>query len=117
MVRVGGRPAVGARTVTTQLASARPNAPLDDRPGLHPMRLARLVDEAVARLRLDLRDAVVLTEAATGSYAVTPVIAARAGAARVYAMGRDTRFGSVGRVTAGTLDFARLLGVGGRIEC
>jgi hypothetical protein len=116
MVRLGGCAAGGERTVTAQLASARPNAPLDDRPGLHPTRLARLVDEAVARLRLDLRDAVVLTEAATGSYAVTPVIAARAGAARVYAMARETRFGSVEQVTAETLDLARLLGVDARIE-
>ena len=102
--------------MTTELASARRNAPLDDRPGLHPMRLARLVDEAVDRLHLDLREAVVLTEAATGSYAVTPVIAARAGAARVYAMTRDTRFGSVDQVTAETLELARLLGVDTRIE-
>src|SRR5262245_37960370 len=88
----------------------------DDRPGLHPARLARLVDEAVARCALDLRGAVVLTEAATGSYVVTPAIAARAGAARVYAMTRSTRFGSIEQVTAETMELARLLGVENTIE-
>jgi hypothetical protein len=88
----------------------------DARPGLHPLRLARLVDEAVVRCALDLTGAVVLTEAATASYAVTPVIAARAGASRVYAVTRSTRFGSVDQVRAETLELARLLGVDNRIQ-
>jgi hypothetical protein len=67
------------------------SAPTDQRPGLRPVRLARLVDEAVARCALDLNGAVVVTEAATGSYAVTPVLAARAGASKVYALTRSTR--------------------------
>lgn len=116
MVSLGGRDAGGEFSLTTPLTSGRSSAALDDRPGLHPRRLARLVDEAVARCALDLRDAVVLTEAATGSYAVTPVIAARAGAARVYSVTRSTRFGSVDQVTAETLELARVLGVHARIE-
>jgi hypothetical protein len=89
---------------------------VDDRPGLHPARLARLVDDAIARCALDLRDAVVLTEAATGSYVVTPVIAARAGAARVYAITHATRHGSVAQVAEETLVLARLLGVEQNIQ-
>jgi hypothetical protein len=95
---------------------AVPSSATDARPGLHPLRLARLVDEAVARCALDLKGAVVLTEAATGSYAVTPVLAARAGAARVHAITRSTRFGSVDQVRAETLELARLLGVEDRIQ-
>jgi len=89
---------------------------LDERPGFHPLRLARLVDEAIERCSLDLKGAVVLTEAATASYVVTPVIAARAGAARVYAMTRTTRFGSFDQVAAETLELSQLLGLDGRIE-
>lgn len=100
--------------MTAPLAS--PSAVTDVRPGLHPLRLARLVDEAVSRCALDLNGAVVLTEAATASYAVTAVIAARAGASRVYAMTRSTRFGSVDQVRAETLELARLLGVDSRIQ-
>ena len=96
--------------------TAGPSAVTDVRPGLHPLRLARLVDEAVVRCALDLTGAVVLTEAATASYAVTPVIAARAGASRVYAVTRSTRFGSVDQVRAETLELARLLGVDNRIQ-
>ena len=96
--------------------TAPPSVVTDARPGLHPLRLARLVDEAVVRCELDLTGAVVLTEAATASYAVTPVIAARAGASRVYAVTRSTRFGSVEQVRAETLELARLLGVDNRIQ-
>lgn len=96
--------------------TAGPSAVTDVRPGLHPLRLARLVDEAVVRCALDLTGAVVLTEAATASYAVTPVIAARAGASRVYAVTRSTGFGSVDQVKAETLELARLLGVDNRIQ-
>ena len=47
--------------------------------------------EAVERLQLDLRGLAVLTEAASGAYACTPVLAAMAGARWVYAYARDTR--------------------------
>src|SRR5213596_775207 len=85
-------------------------------PGLNPRRLAALIDAAVERCHLDLAGRVVLTEAATGAYVVTPVVAARAGAARVYAMTRTTPHGSVGEVERQTLELARVLGVAGRID-
>lgn len=59
------------------------------------------IEDAVKRLNLDLSGKVVLTEAATGAYIVTPVIAALAGA-EVYAFTRDTRYGSVEEVRAKT---------------
>lgn len=89
---------------------------IDSRPGLNPQRLARLMRAAVARLRLDLRGLSVLTEAASGAYAVTPVLAALAGAERVDALTRDTRYGSAEQVAAQTLALAALAGAPGRIR-
>jgi hypothetical protein len=59
---------------------------------------------------------VVLTEAATGAYVVTPVLAAMAGARRVFAMTRPTRYGSVEEVTAATSELARAAECDDRIE-
>ena len=86
------------------------------RPGLDPRRLAALIDAAVERCRLDLTGKIVLTEAACGAYVVTPVLAACAGADRVYAMTRSTSHGTVGEVATQTLELARLAGVRDRIE-
>jgi hypothetical protein len=80
-------------------------------PGLNPGRLVRLMREAVERCRLDLRGAVVLTEAATGAYAVTPVLAALAGADQVYAVTRSTRYGAADEVADRTAALAHLAGV------
>lgn len=53
------------------------------------------MENRIAATRLDLTGLSVLTEAATGSYCVTPVIAAMAGAKKVMAYTKDSRFGSV----------------------
>jgi hypothetical protein len=87
----------------------------DPRPGLAPQRLVRLMAEAVAACGLDLSGRVVLTEAATGAYAVTPVLAALAGADEVLALTRATRYGTVEEVAAATGRLARLAGVADRI--
>jgi hypothetical protein len=63
-----------------------------------------LLDKLSARvhaLQLDLKGKVVLTEAATGPYVVTPILAALAGA-KVYAFSRTTRYGSVKEVFENT---------------
>jgi hypothetical protein len=75
-----------------------------------------LMRQAISRCRLDLSGAVVLTEAASGAYVVTPVLAALAGAERVVALTRATRYGTVEEVTARTLGLAEQAGVGGRVE-
>jgi hypothetical protein len=85
-------------------------------PGLNNLRMLRLVRAAVERCRLDLRGAVVLTEAATGAYVVTPVLAALAGADRVIARTRDTRYGTVAQVTRATMELAEAAGCAARIE-
>jgi hypothetical protein len=82
----------------------------DSRPGLNASRLVRLMQEAVRRCELDLSGAAVLTEAASGAYAVTPVLAALAGA-RVVAVTRTTRYGTAEEITRQTLDLAHLAGV------
>jgi hypothetical protein len=63
-------------------------------------RLRRLIEGAIGRMSLQLRDRVVLTEAATGYYALTPLIAALAGAPRVLALAKDSRFGAAVEVAA-----------------
>jgi hypothetical protein len=85
-------------------------------PGLRSRRLATLMQAAIERCQLDLSGYVVLTEAASGAYVVTPVIAAMAGAKRVYALTRSTRYGTVEEVTAQTLELAALVGVQDRVE-
>ena len=69
-------------------------------PGLRPERLARLVRRAVESMSLDLAGATVLTEAATGPYVVTPVIAALGGADAVDRGHPATRYGTVDEVDA-----------------
>lgn len=51
----------------------------------------------VQALDLNLKEKVVLTEAATGAYVVTPILAALAGA-KVYAFSKTTRYGTVDEV-------------------
>ena len=65
------------------------------------------IEDAVDRLNLDLSGKVVLTEAATGAYIVTPVIAALAGA-EVYAFTKDTRYGTVAEVRKQTNELIEL---------
>lgn len=72
--------------------------------------------DSVERCKLDLRGLVVLTEAATGAYAVTPVLCAMAGARKVAAVTAPSRFGSVTEVSTQTMELAELARVGSVIE-
>jgi hypothetical protein len=83
-------------------------------PGLSTERLVVLMRRAIGECRLDLAGAVVLTEAATGPYVVTPVLAALAGA-EVIAWTRPTRYGGVAEVREQTMALARRVGVADRI--
>jgi hypothetical protein len=71
---------------------------------------------AIGRCSLDLSRFVVFTEAASGAYVVTPVLAALGGAERVYALARSTRYGSADQVADATIELARHAGVERRIE-
>ncbi|MBD2437157.1 hypothetical protein [Nostoc sp. FACHB-110] len=88
----------------------------DTRPGLNPHRLVALMRQAIERCNLQLQNAIVLTEAATGAYAVTPVVAAMAGAKKVYAVTRTTRYGTEEQVKALTQQLSDIAGVSDRIE-
>lgn len=77
--------------------------------------LADLVVEAAQRVRLDLAGRVVLTEAATGPYAATSVLAALAGADEVHAWTRAGPYGSVDAVRDQTFALADRCGVRHRI--
>ena len=86
------------------------------RPGYNPARTVRLIREAIARCRLDLSGKVVLTEAATGAYAVTPVIAAMAGAVKVHALAISSPYGSRAQAIRETTELARAGGVQQQIQ-
>jgi len=73
------------------------------------------IKNAIQKFELDLNGKTVLTEAATGNYVVTPVIAALSGAT-VYAYTKSSRFGSVDEVKHQTNVLAESLGVADRIQ-
>ena len=70
---------------------------------------------AVERCDLDLAGLTVLTEAASGAYVVTPVLAAMAGA-DVVAVAAGNAYSSADEIQELTLRVAELAGVRGRIE-
>ena len=72
--------------------------------------------KSIEKFDLALTGKVVLTEAATGNYVTTPIIAAAAGAEKVYAVTRDSKYGSVEDVKQQTFILAEKLGVDDKIE-
>jgi hypothetical protein len=84
-------------------------------PGFEPTRMVDLMKASIRRCGLNLTGARVLTEAASGAYASTPVIAALAGAERVYAIARDGPYGTVEAIHSEINELMRLAGVTGRI--
>lgn len=61
----------------------------------------------IRKLNLDLKGKVVLTEAASGAYGVTPLIASAAGA-KVFAFAKTTRYGTAGTVVQSLKKQAKL---------
>ncbi len=84
--------------------------------GLNLARCQRLAEFSIGSVGLDLSGLVVLTEAATGPYALTAPLAAMAGAEQVVALSRDSRFGSRAEATAQTLEAAEAFSVGSKID-
>ena len=71
-----------------------------------------LIDKLIRQveiLELNLKDKIVLTEAASGAYIVTPVIAALAGA-KVYAYSKTTRYGKLEDIFSSTRELAGQFG-------
>lgn len=89
---------------------------LDDFAGARSDDVLASMARRIEILGLDLSGLEVVTEAATGAYASTAVIAAMAGARQVHAIGRDTaRHGSYEDAHAATLGLAARAGVADRI--
>lgn len=103
-------------TSVAQLRSGDADTRVLCRPGFSPVRLRMLMKRALAETGLDLSGLTVLTEAATGAYAVTPVLAAMAGAKHVYAFAKPGRHGTVTDAKRATFEIAAPLGVVDRIE-
>lgn len=83
---------------------------------LNLSRAHRLIETAIHRYALDLHGFQVLTEAATGYYVLTPLIAALGGAERVFALTRDSRYGKASEASSGVLELAEVWDVADRIE-
>lgn len=68
------------------------------------------IEERIIATQLDMTGLNILTEAATGAYCVTPVIAAMAGAKSVVAYTKDSRFGSINDVREGMYQLINAVG-------
>jgi len=79
-------------------------------------RRLRLIRRAIEAFELDLGGLAVLTEAASGPFVTTPLIAALAGADRVRALTRDSRYATAREVEELTVGLAERWKVADRIE-
>ena len=57
-------------------------------------RTQRIINNSIKKFDLNLDDLTVFTEAATGNYSYTPIIAAISGAKMVYALAKDSNYGT-----------------------
>jgi hypothetical protein len=79
-------------------------------------RIHYLIENAIHKFVLDLKGLHILTEAATGYYILTPVIAALAGADQVYAITCNSRYGTASAVCDEMIHLARYWGMENRIR-
>ncbi|HDY68923.1 MAG TPA: hypothetical protein ENH85_14170 [Candidatus Scalindua sp.] len=70
----------------------------------------------VKQFNLDLTGLTVYTEAASGHYLFTPILAAMAGTEFVYGQTRDSHFGFAKDIENNTLEIAQMMGVSNRIK-
>jgi len=80
------------------------------------MKEFTVMREAIARFELNLEGTTVFTEAASGAFLWTPIIALLAGAREVLAITRDSRYGSALDVAETTLQVAKRLGLAHRLR-
>ncbi len=73
-------------------------------------RLIKLIKESYEKFQINFKGKTILTEAATGNYVCTPVLAAYAGA-KVYAIAKDSKYGSVNQIQNEVFSIAKLLNV------
>jgi hypothetical protein len=82
-------------------------------PTVHTVSRAR---HFIERIKLDLSGLVVYTEAATGAYCLTAGLAAMSGARQVFALAKDSQYGSAQDAAKATLGFAKLASVEERVK-
>jgi hypothetical protein len=73
-------------------------------------RISRLMKGAIVKFELSLEGLQVLTEAATGYFMFTPIIAALAGAVKVYAFTKNSQYGRASDIRDTTMALARHFG-------
>lgn len=83
---------------------------------LNPRRLITHIRDTIAHLNLDLSGLNILTEAASGPYMVTPIIASLAGAAKIMALTRDSSYASSNTVIEQTRALEELCNAPRKIE-
>ena len=80
------------------------------------LRKKTIVEKTIAKFNLDLSGLTVFTEAATNNYQYTPIISAVAGAQRVFAITRGSKYGNKEDIRRDTMELAKQFGVEDRIE-
>jgi len=74
-------------------------------------RTEKIVRKCIKELNLDLPGFTVLTEAASGNYIATPLVAATAGAAKTIAIAKDSKYGKADDVAKSLLFSVSSFGV------
>ncbi|MDU1068726.1 MULTISPECIES: hypothetical protein [Clostridium] len=83
---------------------------------INPLRSVELIKRAIKFNDLNLNKLTIFTEAASGEFIYTPIIAAMAGAHKVYAIAADSQYATIEEIEKDTYLFAKLCGVEGIIE-
>ncbi len=83
---------------------------------LRNQRIRKIIKESIDRYNLNLSGYIILTEAASGYYAYTPIIAALANAKMVYALVKDSKYGNKDNVKRNLMTLAREYHVADRIK-
>jgi hypothetical protein len=83
---------------------------------LNPKRVIILIRRTIEQVQLDLSGLTVLTEAASGAYVCTPVIAAMARAEHVFAVTGDSQYASADTVVSLTRALGRLCDIPNKVE-
>jgi hypothetical protein len=77
-------------------------------------RQARLIKDSFNKFQINLQGKIILTEAATGNFVCTSILAAIAGA-RVFAIAKDSKFGSVSQIRNEVMSLAKELDIENKI--
>lgn len=78
--------------------------------------ISKYIKESIETFKLNLNGRIIFTEAATGLFAYTPIMAALAGSKKVYAIAKNCGFGSVDEVRRNIVELSYKYGVNEIIE-